>query len=106
MTNSHKPSPASPPRREPDIVVEPLNGTHSGVRFFMDNEAEMVEIRLDANSVIGPRRVTEGDKVDHSGEYASFLRSLEPEPAEQPDQPSEPPHVQQHRKPGRPRKAE
>lgn len=109
MTNSHKPSPASPLRREPDIVVEPLNRTQSGALFYLDDGREMFQYRIDANSVVGPRPAAESDKTDHAGEYARFKASL-PQPAE-PDEPKpsasdEPEPVQQHRKPGRPRKSE
>ena len=109
MTNSQPPSPASPPRREFETVVEPMNRTQSGALFYLDDGREMFQYRADANSVIGPRRVTERDKTDHAGEYAHFRATL-PQPAE-PDEPKpsasdEPEPVQQPRKPGRPRKSE
>ena len=68
MTNSHKPSPASPQRREPDIVVEPLNRTQSGALFYLDDGREMFQYRIDARNIIGPREATERDRADHPGE--------------------------------------
>ena len=109
MTNSHKPSPASPLRRELIGEMEPLNRTQSGALFYLDDGREMFQYRADANSIVGPRVANESDKTDHAGEYARFKASL-PQPAE-PDEPQpsandEPEPVQQPRKPGRPRKSE
>lgn len=52
-----------------------------GNPFYLDNGTEMLEIRLDATNVIGPRPATDRDRADHSEAYAAF-KALTKKPAE------------------------
>lgn len=93
MTSSPKSSKDSRTHRPSQRELSPVAGSDNprvpGNPFFMDNGLEMVEIRIDANNVIGPRPVTDRDRADHSAAYAHF-RATTLAPAEQADPPVKP----------------